>query len=460
MALTNGPTLSSLRQQAEDLYRARTPRSRALDVEAQALLPGGDTRSGTHFQPYPSYMDAGHGTTLVDVDGNELLDFTFNSTSLIHGYAHPAITKAIDEQAKRGTAWNAPNASLLKLARLLCARVPSLELVRFCNSGTEANMHALKAARAFTGRDRILKMDGAYHGTYEGVELNLAASSSDPRPVPATGGVPRNAADNVLLAAFNDAESAATIIRAHRDELAAVVVTPILTRPSLGLPTPGYLEALRQVTRDNGVLLIFDEVISLRVSAGGAQERFGVLPDLTAMAKIIGGGLPVGAFGGRADVMRVFAHGDPPAVAHAGTFNGNPLTAAAGVAAIELLTSDAFAQLAKGGSRLHAGLQHVGERLGIGLEVTSAASLVSIDAPSSVKSDRQQAANAAELLRLLQLALLTRGIKTSGLLAVSTVTTDAEIDRLVATFADVLESFRPTIEAVAPLLLRGVPQPV
>jgi glutamate-1-semialdehyde 2,1-aminomutase len=460
MGLTNSPTLSSLRQQVEDLYRARTPRSRVLHAEAQALLPGGDTRSGTHFQPYPSYMEAGHGSTLVDVDGNELLDFTFNSTSLIHGYAHPAITRAIDEQAKRGTAWNAPNASLLKLAALLCARVPSLELVRFCNSGTEANMHALKAARAYTGRDRILKMDGVYHGTYEGVELNMAGSSSDPRPVPATGGIPRNAADNVLLAAFNDAESAATIIRTHRDELAAVVVTPILTRPSLGLPTAGYLEVLRQVTRDNGVLLIFDEVISLRVSAGGAQERFCVVPDLTAMAKIIGGGLPVGAFGGRADVMRVFANGDPAAVVHAGTFNGNPLTAAAGLAAMELLTPDAFAQLAKGGSRLHSGLQHVGERLGIGVEVTSAGSLVSFDAPSSVKSDPLQAASAVELLRCLQLALLTRGIKSSGLLAVSTVTTDAEIDRLVETFADVLESFRPTIEAIAPMLLRGVPQAV
>lgn len=460
MALTSGPTLSSLRQQVEDLYRARTPRSRVLHAEAQGLLPGGDTRSGTHFEPYPSYIDAGRGTTLVDVDGNELLDFTFNSTSHIHGYAHPAITTAIAEQARRGTAWNAPNASLLKLAGLLRARVPSLELVRFCNSGTEANMHALKAARAYTGRDRILKMDGAYHGTYEGVEMNMAGSSSDPRPVPATGGVARNAGDNVLLAAFNNAESAATIIRAHRDELAAVVVTPILTRPSLGLPSPSYLEALRQVTRDNGVLLIFDEVISLRVSAGGAQERFGVVPDLTAMAKIIGGGLPVGAFGGRADVMRVFAHGDPPTVAHAGTFNGNPLTAAAGLAAMELLTPDAFAQLAKGGSRLHAGLQHVSERLGIGFEVTSAASLVSVDAPASVKSDQQQAASAADLLRLLQLVLLTRGIKTSGLLAVSTVTTDAEIDHLVETYAVVLQSFRPIIEAVAPLLLRGVPQAV
>src|SRR5262249_28816389 len=151
------------------------------------LLPGGDTRNGTHFAPYPSYLDHGHGTAVVDVDGNELLDFTFNSTSLIHGHAHPVVTRAIAAQASRGTAWNAPNATLLQLAELLRTRVPSLQLVRFCNSGTEANMQALKAARAFTGRDRILKMDGAYHGTYEGVEWNM--NRADRRSVPATGGL-------------------------------------------------------------------------------------------------------------------------------------------------------------------------------------------------------------------------------------------------------------------------------
>jgi glutamate-1-semialdehyde 2,1-aminomutase len=452
--VTTAHALSSLRQRVEDEYRSRTPRSWALHQQAQASLPGGDTRHGTLFQPYPTYIDAGHGSYLVDVDGNELLDFTLNSTSLIHGHAHPAIVQAIQQQAGRGTAWNAPSAVLVELAELLCARIPSLENVRFCNSGTEANMHALKAARAFSGRDLILKMDGAYHGTYEGVELNMGVPA--PRAVAATAGVPRNAADNVLLATFNDRESAAQLIRTRRHELAAVVVTPILTRPALGLPAAGYLDFLRQVTADSGVLLVFDEVISLRVGPGGAQDRYGVVPDLTAMGKIIGGGLPVGAFGGRADVMRVFADGDPPSVAHAGTFNGNPLTAAAGLVSMQLLTDAAFERLAVLGERLHTGLQATVERLGLALAVTSAGSLVSLDIGAAVRADPLQSAASAEFMRLVQLALLVRGIKTSGLLAVSTVTTEAEIDRLVESTADVLDRCGSAI----PALLRATPQPV
>jgi glutamate-1-semialdehyde 2,1-aminomutase len=426
--VTNHQALGTLRQQVEREYRERTPRSRALHARAQAYLPGGDTRNGTHFEPYPTYIESGHGTTLRDVDGNEILDFTFNSTSLIHGHAHPVIVEAIRNQAARGTAWNAPNATLLPLAQLLCERVPSLDLVRFCNSGTEANMLALKAARAFTGRDVILKMTGAYHGTY------------DP--------------GNVLLATFNERESTAQLIRAHRDQLAAVVVTPILTRPSLGLPAPGYLEFLRDVTRDNGVLLVFDEVISLRVAAGGAQDRYGVAPDLTAMGKIIGGGLPVGAFGGRADIMRAFADGDPPSILHAGTFNGNPVTAAAGLAAMELLDLETYERLDALGQDLHATLDGTLERVGVALGVVSVGSLVSLDLPAVARSEAS-----AELMRLVQLALLTHGIKMSALLAVSTVTTEAEIDRLGATLGDVLSSFRSAIGSTAQDLLRAAPQP-
>jgi len=388
----------------------------------------------------------------VDVDGNELLDFTFNSTSLIHGYAHPAIVEAIKRQAERGTAWNAPNPQLVQLAELLCTRIPSVETVRFCNSGTEANMQALKAARAFTGRDLILKMQGAYHGTYEGVELNMAAPPLDARAAPATAGVPRNAANNVVMATFNERDQTAELIRAHAHELAAVLVTPILTRPGLGLPSAGYLEFLRRVTRENGVLLIFDEVISLRVAFGGAQDMFDVVPDLTAMGKIIGGGLPIGAFGGRAEIMRLFAEGEPPTIAHAGTFNGNPLTAAAGLTAMELLTSEMYARLGAAGQRLQRLLQAVVDCWGLALDVTCAGSLVSLDVAAEARSPAT-----LEFMRLLQLWLLTRAIKTSGLLAVSTVTTDAHVDHLAAALDDGLRVFGSAIEASAPAL-RATPQ--
>ena len=201
--------LDELRQRIEDEYRRRTPRSRELHEAAQAWLPGGDTRTGTVFAPYPTYMDRGAGSYLYDVDGNRLLDFTNNATSLIHGHAHPALVRAIQQQAARGTGWNAPHESQARLARLLCERVPSLERVRFCNSGTEANMNAIKAARAFTGRDRIVKMDSAYHGSYEGVEFDGAADSangatSTARLVPTSRGVPRSMAENVLTMPFDD----------------------------------------------------------------------------------------------------------------------------------------------------------------------------------------------------------------------------------------------------------------
>ena len=399
--------LDELRQRVEGEYRRRTPRSRALHERAQAWLPGGETRTGTAFAPYPTYMDRGEGNYLYDVDGNRLLDFTNNATSLIHGHAHPALVRAIQQQAARGTGWHAPHESQARLARLLCERVPSLERVRFCNSGTEANMNAIKAARAFTGRDRIVKMDSAYHGSYEGVEFDGAADSANgaapaARPAPTSRGVPRSMAENVHTMPFDDCDAARRLVTQHRHELAAVLVNPIVTRAGLHLPSPGYLVCLREVTRDNNVLLIFDEVITLRIARGGAQDYYGVVPDLTAMGKIVGGGLPVGAFGGRADIMELFAAGDPPLVPHAGTFNGNPLTMAAGQVSLELLTPDAFDRLAALGDYLRDRLAAVVADCGLAFEVNAIASLVSLDLPRqqrrrSGRCGRRQGDTAADL---------------------------------------------------------------
>ena len=451
--------LDELRQRIEREYRHRTPRSRELHERAQAWLPGGDTRTGTLFAPYPTYMAHGAGSYLYDVDDNRLLDFTNNATSLIHGHAHPALVRAIQRQAARGTGWNAPQASQARLARLLCERVPSLERVRFCNSGTEANMNAIKAARACTGRDRIVKMDSAYHGSYEGVEFDGADSANGTvptaRPSPTSRGVPRSMAENVLTMPFDDRDAAHRLITQHRHELAAVLVNPIVTRGGLHLPSPGYLACLREVTRDNDVLLIFDEVITLRIARGGAQDYYGVVPDLTAMGKIVGGGLPVGAFGGRADIMELFAAGDPPVVPHAGTFNGNPLTMAAGLVLLELLTPDAFARIAALGDYLRVQLAAVVADCGLAFEVNAIASLVSLDLPRQQAADPTAAAGAKELQRLIYLALLNRGIKATGILAVSTVMGEAEIDLLATELRAVLAECRPAIAAAAPVLLRA-----
>lgn len=431
-------TLAELRQQIEDEYRQRTPKSHANFQRAKAVLPGGDTRSGTTFPPYPSYIDHAAGCFLYDADGHELLDFTNNATTLIHGHAHPEIIRAIQRQAALGTAWAAPNMLQVQLAELLCEKTPSLERLRFCNSGTEANMHVVKVARAFTGKDKILKMDTAYHGTYEGTEF----SADGAIPVrPSVAGIPANAAENVFVVPYNDLSAAMQYIAQYHDDLAAVILNPVLTSAGLMLPGDGYLAALREATKARGILLIFDEVITYRIGEGGAQSHYNVVPDLTAMGKIIGGGLPVGAFGGRADIMAVY-ESDAVHMSHAGTFNGNPMTMTAGLTAMNMLTPDAYAHLAGLGHLLQTRLTEINHEFGAYFAVNGVSSLVGFTLTPSV--DRTPGI-AAEIMRLLHLALLNRGIKGAGIFSISTVMTAAEIERLAKTLSGVLGAFHAVL---------------
>ena len=441
--------VKQLRNQVEKEYRERTPRSRALHEEAQRYLPSGDTRFGTTFAPYPTYIDYAQGSFLHDVDGNVILDFDNNATALIHGHARPEVVRAIQDQAARGTAWRAPNQHQVRLAEILSKRMPSMERLRFCNSGTEANMQAIKLARAFTGKDKILMLDGAYHGSYDGTEISSHG--------PTNRGVPRNEVDNVCVATFDDESSVERVIIANRRELAAVIVTPVFTGGSrLSLPSLGYLEFLREITRAYGMLLIFDEVITFRIGPGGAQEYFGVAPDLTALGKIIGGGLPVGGFGGRAEIMELLVKPTPPAVLLAGTFNGNPMTMTAGVATLELMTRDEYDRLAGLGSLLQTKLEEISRGLELDFEVSRVASLLSVGIPGigligseKETSEREMDDVESELLSLLQLALLCRGAKGSGIFAISTAMTESEIHSLAKSLEDVLCQFRPIIDAVA-----------
>ena len=433
-------TLSEWQARIESQYQERTPASRRWFREARRFLPGGDTRLGTSFPPHPTYMIRGEGSYLHDVDGNRILDFTNNATTLIHGHSHPEITGTIRKQAARGTGWAAPNSYQVELARLLCHRLPSVDRIRFCNSGTEANMQAIKVARAFTGRDVILKMAGAYHGTYEGTEFSRA---DDGRPLALVTGIPSNEGDNVLVAPFNDESTARSLMETHRDRLAAVVVNPVMTQGGLGLPSEGYLQFLRETTRRLGILLIFDEVITFRVSSGGGQEHYGVVPDLTALGKIIGGGLPVGAFGGREDIMALFADGPTPSVSHAGTLNGNPMTAAAGLKAMEMLTPQAFEHLNRLGKSLHDRLNQMVQDLQLPLELNRIASLVSLDLAAHVRSDPQTLRTGARIMSLVHLALLNRGIKVYALYALTTVMGEAEVRTLTDNLREVLAEARP-----------------
>ena len=412
-----------------DEYRSITPRSAAMFVRGGGVLPGGDTRYSITTRPHPPYFERGEGPYIWDVDGNRRLDLNNNSTALIHGHAHPEIVAALRSQAGSGTAWGGHNPTEVDWAQMICDRVPSIERARFANSGTEANMHMLKVARAFTGRDLVLKLDGAYHGTYDGFEF--AAGRND-GIAPSTGGVPANLSANVVLGSWGDTEGVTGLIRENADQLAAVILTPFRSAGGFAHPPDGFLEALRAVTADEGVLLLFDEVISLRLATGGAQDRYGVVPDMTALGKLIGGGLPVGAFGGRADIMAVTDPLGDMKVALAGTFNANPMTAAAGVAGLRLLTPEMYEWIDHlGGSLRKALARAMGER-GLPLRVEGGGSLLSVACePEVTRPD--------VLMTGLALAFGNRGVFGFPYLSTSSVMEEHHIEFVLDIAAQVLE---------------------
>jgi glutamate-1-semialdehyde 2,1-aminomutase len=425
-------------------YQERSPRSSALYDRARRVLPGGDTRHGVSLDPHPTYADQGAGTDLLDADGHRILDLIYNATSLVHGHAHPRVVEAVVAQAGRSTAAVAPNSVQVELAEELCGRIDSLERVRFTNSGTEATMMMIKTARAFMGRDLVLKMDGAYHGSFDGMEFN-AREPMSADAAPYNVGVPENLADNVVIAPFNDAGRCAELIAQHADRLAAVIVTPVASTDSWTAPAPGFLAALRAATTAAGVLLLFDEVLSFRVGPGGAQGRYGTQPDLTAFGKIIGGGLPVGAFGGRADIMAVTDSHNGPRLSHAGTFNGNPLTAAAGLATLKLLDDEAYVHLDHLGARFAEGLRTVVADLSLPLTVSHVGSLVSMIGSAD---------STAEWCRIdeaMPIALLNRDVLGWHRFAMATVMRDADVDTALGRLHDALSQPARLFSTLSPV---------
>jgi glutamate-1-semialdehyde 2,1-aminomutase len=288
----------------------------------------------------PVVIARGEGPYVYDVDGNRYIDYVCSWGPLILGHAHPAVVEAVRRAAERGTSYGAPTEAEAELAQIIVEAVPSIELLRFVNSGTEATMSALRLARAFTGRDKIVKFEGCYHGHADGL-LVQAGSGVATLGLPDSPGVPASYAQETLVARFNDVPSVEALFDRHGDAIAAVIVEPVAGNMGVVPPQPGFLEALREITRRAGALLVFDEVItSFRVAYGGAQSLYGVTPDLTCLGKIIGGGLPVGAYGGRREIMEMLAPNGP--VYQAGTLSGNPLAMAAGLATLRELQSPGF----------------------------------------------------------------------------------------------------------------------
>lgn len=332
-------------------------RSQELFEEAQKYLPGGVDSPVRAFKAVggtPPFIKKGQGSRITDADGNDYIDYVGSWGPLILGHAHPQVIAAIQQAAENGTTFGASTELEITLAKMIAEAVPSIEMVRFVNSGTEATMSALRLARAFTGRDKIVKFAGGYHGHSDGL-LVKAGSGLATLGLPGSPGVPESYTRNTLVAPYNNTEAVAKLFETYPGEIAAIIVEPIAANMGVVPPQPGFLEGLRKLTSDNGALLIFDEVITgFRVAYGGAQSVFGINPDLTCLGKIIGGGLPVGAFGGKKEIMEMVA--PQGQVYQAGTLSGNPLAMTAGIETLKILNQpgtyrkleDTFAQLREG----------------------------------------------------------------------------------------------------------------
>ena len=353
-------------------------RSKQLFFEAQKYLPGGVDSPVRAFKAVggnPPFIVRAKGSKIYDADGNEYIDYVCSWGALVLGHAHPRVVAALKEAVKRGTSFGAPTELETTLARMISGAMPSVEMLRFVNSGTEATMSALRLARAFTGRDKILKFAGGYHGHGDGL-LVRGGSGLATLGVPDSAGVPSGYAASTLVAPYSNLEAVRQIFERYSNEIAAVIVEPVAANMGVVLPKPGFLEGLRRLTRESGALLIFDEVITgFRLAYGGAQALYKITPDLTCLGKIIGGGLPVGAYGGRREIMQMVAPLGP--VYQAGTLSGNPLAMTAGIETLKILQSPGvYQKLEAKSARLEKAVAQAAAKSGV--SISRIASLLTV----------------------------------------------------------------------------------
>ena len=429
-------------------------KSLALYEEAIKVLPGGISRNTIYRKPHPDYAIRGEGSRVTDSDGKTRIDFANIMASLIHGHAFPAVVEAVSKQLANGTAFTMATEAELRFAQHICSRNDGFDKIRFMNSGTEAVMAGIEAARAITGRPKIAKSEGAYHGTYDYAEVSQKSkpenwgSEANPQSVPVVEGTPVNALNDVVIIPFNDVERTIEILDRHASELSCVLIDPLPHRVGLIPATTEFMSAIRKWTRENGALFLLDEVITFRMGFSGAQEWFDVQPDLTAMGKIIGGGFPVGGLAGKDEYMSVLdPTKDKLPFPFSGTFSANPITMTAGRVAMELFDKAAVEKLNKLGEYARQKISSMIESSGVEACVTGAGSMFRVhlkpEPPKEYRSAYQDKEEAAKIAFLINY-MYDNGcmmINTCSA-ALSTVLTETDIDQMVETLAAGFEALQ------------------
>lgn len=433
-------------------------KSKESFARARLVFPDGTSRVTIERDPAPLYIERGMGSYLLDIDGHRFLDLNGNFTTLIHGHAFAPVMEALTDQLQRGSCFANPTEREIELAELLCGRIPHVDRVRFVNTGTEAVLFAIKAARAFTGRSKIAKLEGAYHGAYDWAEVSLAATPDNwgdataPSSTAFYRGMPASVLDEVVVLRFNDAEGARRLLSLHRHSLAAIIVDPMPSRGGLIAPKPDFIAAVQETARENGILVIADEVLNLRQSFQGASARYGLVPDLVTMGKIIGGGLPIGAIGGREHVMKVFdASAGRPLLPQGGTFSANPLSITAGLAAMRHLDHAALVHLETLGNIVRDGISQSISKRCAPLCVTGAASLFRVHPMASPPREYREAYSASPataLMRRLAHFFAENGIilPFGAAASISTPMTRVDADFIVDVFAGFLDSHQDMLD--------------
>ena len=426
-------SVSVVARKMEERYRQHTPKTAEIMERAKKVFPGGDYRSATWFNPYPIYMERGQGGYTWDLDGNRYIDFGNSNMASVLGHANPKIVEAVEKIISNGTHFGSPTAHVVEHAEAMQKRYPSFESLRYNVTGTEAVMHCIRAARVFTGRPKVMKMAGAYHGMSDVIENN-------------TVGVSEAAYSDLIQGKYNDTELTKGLIEQHKNELCCVIIAINPGDP----PKEEFLRMIRETTQQYGIVFVLDEVVSLRLSYGGGQQMFNIRPDLTATGKIIGGGYAMAVFGGRPEIMKAFSPEEPNVAHQSGTFAATPIAMAAGLAAMKVYDHAAVAQINGLGDLMTNRLQATLDELEVGGNVSNLGSLVRMSlAPPGTPSEK--APLYSRLMGALGHSLLSKGVFSprGGSFAISTPMTEQDIEEGVKAVQESLVELKPTISEVA-----------